>query len=139
MSLREFSQVPSVTDYVGKSFLMGYGAGVACGTILGLTKHIEKPTLDTKNLTKQYATRLGYSMGVASSLHTVTREVTKEIGYIESHTIAGGIAGAAIGAKWGIKGALGCGLIGAALGASYAYSERTGKFDHLIKNQEWET
>ena len=131
MSVRNF-RVPQTTNFFGKNFILGYGAGAACGTILGLAKKAENPKINFKKTTKQYINNIGYTFGLASSLHNTALKLTKDIGNIESQTIAGAIAGAAIGCCWGIKGALGCALIGSALGASFGYGYESGHFDHIL-------
>ncbi|EAY11286.1 Mitochondrial import inner membrane translocase subunit Tim17 family protein [Trichomonas vaginalis G3] len=125
-TIRELVDYAPIAEDIGKSFIIGYGAGTACGLVVGFSRnHDNLPLItlnDTLNCIEKYSGEFGYTFGIAAGLHTLSCQLSKNLKPIQKHAIAGGVAGTFIGSHWGMKGAIGGGVVGAALGAGYGYA-----------------
>ena len=134
--IRDLIEWDPITNNIGTAFLAGYGSGALCGTIVGLSRTTDELPMitlnDCLNTATKYASDFGYTFGIASGLHTLSRQITKDLGVVQSHAIAGGVAGAAIGSNWGMKGAIRGGAAGAAIGAVYGFSKKNGYLNDLF-------
>lgn len=135
--IRELIDFTPIAENIGKSFIIGYGAGAACGAIVGFTRNHDNLPLvtlnDALNCGERYSSDFGYTFGMTAGIHTLTRQLAQKLNPVQQHAIAGGVAGTFVGSHWGVKGAVSGCFIGAAVGAGYGYASSHGQLDFFFK------
>ena len=116
-----------ITRAAGKSFIYGYGAGFAVGSVASLSINIDQFPLvrlnQTLNNGAKYGELFGYKAAMSSTLFLASKNIAnKKIDNpIITNAIGGGVSDAFLGSTWGYKGVIGGGVAGSLLGALYGY------------------
>ena len=135
-SIKELIDFESLSENIGKSFLIGYASGIFSGSLIGQAESINDLPLISLNTTlnraSSYGLQFAYNFGAISGIHTLSKQLTSKLNPITSCSISGGAVGTFIGSKWGWKGATSGCIFGAAIGASYGYYSENKNLLSLI-------